>query len=118
MAAAGSPALTHGREAVRLRALRQSLRRQVQPPGAHADTLRRQELPVLQVPQELRPQVVPQQTPGVGLHRRRESGLEAPANNGTCTVHTTIVRPNLSLSIHLRGRYVHVTLSNLLVTVC
>lgn len=46
VAAAGPHALTHGREAVRVRALWQSVRRPVEPARSHADALSLQALQV------------------------------------------------------------------------
>lgn len=71
LAAPGTPPLAHGREAVRMCSLRQGVRRPFQPARAHADALCRQELRLYALPQVLRPQVLPQQTPRVRVLQGR-----------------------------------------------
>ena len=70
VATAGPPPLSQRREAVRLRALRPSLRRPLEPARAHADALGGEALPVRALQQDVRPQVVPEQTLRVGVSAR------------------------------------------------
>ena len=73
---------SHGREAIRVRALRQSVCRPVKSTCPHADAFRGQELRVLEMPQNLRSQVLSEQTPGVRLFTRRR---DAAATTATAT---------------------------------
>jgi len=52
-------------------ALRQGLRRSFQSSSTHADPFGGQELRVQAVPQDLRPEVIPQQAFGIGLPEGR-----------------------------------------------
>jgi len=67
LAAPGTPEIPHGREALWVCALRQGLCGSLQSSGTHANPFGGQELRVQAVPQDLRPEVVPQQALGVGL---------------------------------------------------
>lgn len=62
-----SPPLAHRGKTVRLRALRQGLRGPLEPARAHADALGGQELQVRELQEDVRAEVVPEQTPRVGL---------------------------------------------------
>jgi len=71
VAAAGPPPVAHRRETVRMRALRQSFCRPLEPARAHADPLRRQKLCLPAVFQVVCSQVIPEQASGIGLLARR-----------------------------------------------